>query len=1630
MLKKLFTKKEKDKDDSDDDNKENQKSEIKQEKKQDEGVALQQTQQQPQQEKIIEMKKGDYNVHILIEEVKHLISIEDNQPPVPRVKMTVFGKEQRTTKMKKPCDNYVFNEHFYFDKTNLTVEQLDSEKIIIEVYDNKHTKKKDYFGIYEFDFAYVYGRPEHTLRNIWIGLSNVESDDISKIRGYLKLSVAILNEGDNRVELEPKEDDTGDCIVPIEIKMKYKQISFYFFRGEQFPDMDAVFSEKKTGRRCDGYIEMKYMGIMRKTRVIEMKKEVITWNQIIDIPASNPCVSKKICILVKDEDELRADDIVGSYEFNIEDIYAGKYNNYRFINIYGSPLNKKGGIYDQMNYNAEIGSRWNGRILMKCEVKDVDSPIARIRNLDDKELIKEAAELVPKCQWNILIRVISAYYLPELERDYQIKISIQDIVVNTEKKRTINGSVNFNQTIQLQYNSLSEDVFSLPDLFIYLVDNKQSSGKKNICFQRIKASEFYLKKDVLYIKLLPDPAINKVSSMMKSGILKCKICVYNPNSEERINLDDFDIDGSENLQLLSLDNPNFNYNREESRLELHTVVAVVYMSKGLVAAESTGTSDPFVTLTFDNQIRKTTVKNNTMNGVWNELLVFENIYMDYQDQTTWPVLLLNVFDFNKIKSDVPLGYNYLWLSNTHYSLNKFDILRPKWHNLFLPQSNKKQGQILLSFYIFNSKIGMKGQDLIKSINYRPEIKLYNFEISVLGLRQLKPLGLIEVKKPFIKFDLNSLNVTGDMEDDHAPIKTIPVNGGANPTINTVIQFQTKLPLDDNFMPELQCEVYDNILSGLTNSLLGVFSIDVKKIIKKTTIQINEDINQANRNLGMNFARQLILGQIGLNSNASSRNSSNFNLANNLESNMKENNNNLINNNIPNNNNNIINNNENIININTNNIAENEDLLNISKNLNQKEDLKIEEDDENEKFLEEDENKLNDGNTGKVNIENTNINNMIFTIAQKGQKLTVRNTLKLGGDFIKNNINDSNYFVVYPNIKPYKIPGYSQVQENTDSNIKNNLEENQKIQKELFIEDQNKIPDPQLYFKIGYLLKYEEGINPQESTKHYRRIYRCPLENVEVPEFSMKTPFNIGKVRRGKFVDKKSETHLFEAMKDLKSKIIYKFENNIGENTTIIERSSVTSEESKKDVMGIKEQIEKAYGKFKGLVRVTDHELSEKYEKVIEKSKENSLITQTPISLKNYNKYNDLREKLLNKKNVIIRLYLLELNELAKKDLLSESDPYVKIYLNGKLVINEKKNHQNDQKNCKWYKYYDITGEMPGSSNLKIEVLDYDDILSDDLIGSTIIDLEDRYFNSDWQKLIEKPVEVRPLINPDLNGAQGQVYLWLEIFEASQKSTKIPWKISPEPITEFQVRFVVWETENMEMMDVEGTSDIYVVAYFDQDDIHKTDIHFRCQDGAASFNWRLLMPLRLPVQRPTITLQVYDKDIFASDDYISGSKLNLKDLITVPKYLQMPIKFTRDYYNGLNDEEKKIYGDIEFMESKDDEEGIKFWVQCYKGKKEAVGEGEQGGRVLCSLEILPKNIADIEPLGKGREDPNMNPYLPPPVGRLEFTLNPFKMINQCVGPKFRRKCYCYCILCLIIVYLIYALPTMITKVISG
>ena len=86
---------------------------------------------------------------------------------------------------------------------------------------------------------------------------------------------------------------------------------------------------------------------------------------------------------------------------------------------------------------------------------------------------------------------------------------------------------------------------------------------------------------------------------------------------------------------------------------------------------------------------KTTIKSSTINGIWNETFEFDNILMDIADSSTWPIFLLTVMNYNKILSNVAIGYNYVMLCDSAYTVNSKDLIKPKWHDLYLPKSNKK-----------------------------------------------------------------------------------------------------------------------------------------------------------------------------------------------------------------------------------------------------------------------------------------------------------------------------------------------------------------------------------------------------------------------------------------------------------------------------------------------------------------------------------------------------------------------------------------------------------------------------------------------------------------------------------------------------------------------------------------------------------------------------------------------------------------------------------------------------------------------------------------------------------------------------------------------------------------------------
>lgn len=214
--------------------------------------------------------------------------------------------------------------------------------------------------------------------------------------------------------------------------------------------------------------------------------------------------------------------------------------------------------------------------------------------------------------------------------------------------------------------------------------------------------------------------------------------------------------------------------------------------------------------------------------------------------------------------------------------------------------------------------------------------------------------------------------------------------------------------------------------------------------------------------------------------------------------------------------------------------------------------------------------------------------------------------------------------------------------------------------------------------------------------------------------------------------------------------------------------------------------------------------------------------------------------------------------------------------------------------------------------------------------------------------------------------------------------------------------------------MEGTSDIFVRAWVNGCEPKETDTHYRCQTGSGSFNWRLVFPITLPSTINVVNLQIWDRDVVSFNDFLGDASFTFNTLARTA--------FQRDI------RVKKYGSSDKMMDRLRHRETEKFVVQCRRRNKEF--ELEDGGKVVVSFELVPEEMAQRCPVGEGRNEPNVDPYLPPPVGRFEWSWNPCKLISQLCGPEFRMK-ICLCICCLLcIIILAFVTPMVFSNVMGN
>jgi len=306
--------------------------------------------------------------------------------------------------------------------------------------------------------------------------------------------------------------------------------------------------------------------------------------------------------------------------------------------------------------------------------------------------------------------------------------------------------------------------------------------------------------------------------------------------------------------------------------------------------------------------------------------------------------------------------------------------------------------------------------------------------------------------------------------------------------------------------------------------------------------------------------------------------------------------------------------------------------------------------------------------------------------------------------------------------------------------------------------------------------------------------------------------------------------------------------------------------------------------------------------------------------------------------------------MASRDSDGLADPFL-VVSNGRAkhnIIDDVRHVQLDTLNPNFYRCYELPTLIPGNPTLTIEVWDKDSNGAQ-LIGKTSIDIESRLLSQEWLEMIPKPVERRYIWSPASLAPQGKLEMWVEILTPPQALASKPKVLRAPAALECQLRVVVWGVHELEIRGKStaimnsGTADVFVTVQAGQGTAQESDTHNGCVDH-AEFNWRYLFDVHQPTRYTKLTVQVWDARNTGANDALAECTLQLAQLYTNVQLAQRVHEVPRQLYVCSH--------------------------PLYSGPQ---------AKIDMSISMMPQSVADqLENIaGMRRDQPNKNPYLPPP-----------------------------------------------------
>ncbi|TMW65611.1 hypothetical protein Poli38472_008253 [Pythium oligandrum] len=1649
------------------------------------------------------LKQGDYQIQVHVIEARDLKGENLDGTSDPYVRVEILGTKKKTS-TKYETLGCVFDEILFFHFNNIGRNELKQAAIKLSVYDREKLLRDNLIGSYQLDVLSVYFRPHHELYRQWIAVHDHLNEKDRGIQGFVLVSINVIGPGnaflvhDREAEIAQElaqaaaaltdaNVPASSSVVPLNpegqslillpptIELKLHFLVVKVFKAEDLPAMDEGGMILSSG--IDAFVQIGFgVHVACKSSVVTVKGASHLSPEFLEelwIPVMSPTLSRHIAISVWDRDLGRKDELVGITAHDFQQVSSATAAGgileatdkaeaearrlrrealelqeseggvseaievsrveLRWFNLYGPPLkriNAKRALW--IAQNPEFGSTYRGRVLLSMERVEQPMPeesekfhVKRMQeSLATYELrMPQTVKYVLRCALFCGTDLPQFPTLTSSTTRLRAVLSIGSFeLVFDPQVVTKDGRANWEECKDRWPIILPADLTQLPDVIVTLSRMIDKDTFVSVSYARLSAAELFQQGFTTPCQWIPlseelarrktkyalDKAQSPGALLLRLGFGREEVAVRNPWGDDTAFFSAF----------------------RHHRVYREVRVNIYQVRKLFLPEDRTRLPNPFVSVKCSGQVKKTTSQYKTLDPLYYESLVF--ITHVPQDVRYAPDLLLHVHDANgttSISTHIPhtiLGELRLPMIKSVKAVANASPPRPSWYKLSSRASAMENPlKLLIDEPCGEALISIQHVDHAGPIDHGtaperalllPEYEESQLEIVALGVRKLKAFGVLGVRHPYVEFEL-----TGGIFKDGSRIrKTRPAisssGNGKNANLLEHLVIPVKLPVDTLFAPHLTIRVCEGSLVGMHKTVIASCSLPLASKLPWSSEYVPPSTQSAfeppRSPTKLTAAPR---GGSGAQDDATGTDGSRR---------------------------------KSIL-----------QMLGFGKS--QRRQSQIEQHQEAEAAVAVDTFFLSDDEAegGENGDKDQTGRPQIPTGQPEDDGIGI-------GDF-----------------SLPKISLFSTSRKQSATRLGSSTDVTSPLLDDPAMRDQLDREAKRRYAAgRSDMLRGGRGLVAGRSTSYGLVQSQSQLHDPGKDSTSTQktqTPYLQGRdwwINQGG-----EELERFLSGQALETYPLYR---SVLSRPSLLKRKRV--------------RIQVRAGIFKGVIRVTE--------------KRRSAKEQQPLV--------DL-QRLKEPQSLVVRVYVLRGSNLQAKDFNGFSDPYLRLKL-GKEIISDRANYKKKTLQPEFFRVFSFTTTLPGPSQLEIGVWDHDFIKKDDFIGSTTIDLEDRWFHREWQSLGRpesafpsdstaslKPIEYRHLYTPQRTTSQGFLQLWVDILTAQEATLVPPVSVAPPTAQKFEVRVVIWRAENVADKDHSEINDYFVKCWMEGGRAEDTDVHWRCSNGKPCWNWRFKFPVEFPMRTPELArlhVQLWDRDVIKWNDVLGEAQLDLykwlrrayetnrtvtpfyelKKLANGTKDLsgvkQAPVEETpmqenaddsseEDYDEddddgdagelGLlrdqdavrkmrprltsakaistmkqkaaphirstaidksakqrqkeqrekNDARAALNGLLDFIgmgNLPDDAE----WVTIYYTDRESAVSMEMG-RIGVSVQIVPQKEAEMAPVGKGQEAPNVNPYLPPPVGRIRLTANPIMMLKELVGPKMclRIAFLCCCVGCM-------------------